>query len=280
MLFKTVPLLGVAANLAAVWLLQPVMALGALALVLGTIYPTLALPFVFICQKLVALLLFTAEFFGSLPFITLHFVEYWQMAWIVGALILSVMIICRSRTSQIASIAAVGISAVYIIAAFVSFGIDLNRADIVTFEQSDCVAVVKGGHAVLLDSPGNKWQRFEITNALSTIGVEQLDAIIITDSKRATYDTAKLADDFNCHTLCAPNDRTAAVFCHSSYMELRSLPHNSTLFDRMMLDYDGESFEIVFKNGKLLKSSTNCDIIGRYSSPMPIDGIKRYRVTL
>jgi len=279
-LFQNVPLLGVPANMAAVWLLQPIMALGILSLAIGCILPVLASPLVFICEKLISLLLLTAKFFGSLPFISLHFTEYWQMAWLVGTVILSVMIICRMRNTKAASAAAIGLSAVYVIAALISFGSNFNCADIVTFEQSGCVAVIKGGHAVLLGSPDDKWQRFEINNAFSTLGVEKLDAIIITDSKQAGFNTVKLSRDFNCQHLCAPNDRASAVFCHGSGIKLCRLPQNSALFEKMTLTADDNGYQVLFKNGKLLKSGNNCDIIGRYSYPMPIDGIIRHRVTL
>ncbi len=280
LLFKTVPLLGVFANLAAVWLLQPIMALGILALISGSLFPVLAFPFIFVCQKLIALLLAIAGSFGSLPFTTLHFIERWQVAWLFGAVILSVIIICRMRSANAAGAAVTALSAVYLIASIFNFALNFNSADIVIFDKSGCVSVIKGGHAVLLGSPEDKWQRFEIDSAFSTLGVEQLDAIIITDSRSACYQTFKLAKDHSCRFLCAPNDRTSAAFCHSASMSLCQLPQSSPLFGDMTLNITDDRCEIIFKNGKLLKSGGNCDIIGRYSDPMPIEGLARYRVNI
>ena len=279
-LFKSVPLLGAAANIAAVWLLQPIMLLGVISLAIGSVFRPLAAPFIFLCEKLIMLLLFIAKLFASIPFVTLHFTEYWQFVWLAAALLLSVTVFCRAPFRKAVFAAAAGLSAIYAAAAIFGFALNFGRADILIFEQSGCAAAVKGSHAVLLGTPQDRRQRSEITYAFSVLGVERLDAIVINDSADLNYSTVKLSEDFGCHEICAPNDRASAAFCHTSGLNLNSLPENTALFDKLILTADNEGYKLIFKSGKLLKSGTNCDIITGYSYPMQIKGAVRHRITL
>jgi len=279
-LFKSVPLLGVFANLSSVWLIQPIMALGILSVAAASVSPVLAMPFVFVCKRLVTLLIFIARAFASIPFMSINFSEYWQFIWLFGSLLLAVILICRAPFKHAGYAAAIGISIVYIIASLFSFALGINSADIVVFDDADCAAVIKSGHAVLIGTPQNRWHQLDIENTFSALGVEKLDNIIISDSKDAVYCTYDLAHNYRCRYLCSPNDHTANAFCQSASMELCKLPQDSPLFGKMRLTVDENTCEIQFNGGKLLKNEANYDIIGKYQFPMQLEGVRRFRVTM
>ena len=279
-MFKTVPLLGVFANLAAIWLLLPIMLLGALSLILGLLSPVLAFPFVMLCKGLINALLLIANAFSKIPFSNVIFSERWQILWLALSAILLITIFCRFKTERNCRMTAFLISLVFLVMSVFDCALNINRADIIIFEESGCAAVIKGGRAILFGSPQNKYHRNDIENAFTCLGVEKLDAVILNYNYEPNYNTASLCQSYNCDTLCCENSRSAAVFCHSAGIKLKKLPDNANLFNGVSYSLSKTGFEIAFNGAKLLKIGNEYDIIGKYTSPPKISEAVRIRVNI
>ena len=279
-MFGSVSIIGVAANLAAVWLIQPIMALGIISLALGFVHAVLAYPFAFICEKLISLLVFIARIFADIPFGSVSFTERWQIAWLFGSALMLIILYCRFGFKGSGRFAALMLAAVYALGTVFSFIVGRDQADLLLFDEGSCAAVVKGGHAVLIGAPQNRWQLLSIQSAFDRMGVEQMDYVVIQNSEDAGYDLAKLIDDYDCRAIICQNDRAAAAFCNMTDTSLYQYPQNAALFDDAVISADNKQTEIIFNNCKLLKNQDSCDIIGMYTLPLPVNGAERIRITL
>ena len=172
------------------------------------------------------------------------------------------------------------ITAVYAIGSLFSFAVGQNQADILFFEQSGCTAIAKGGHAVMIGAPQNRWQLNNIQTAFDRLGVERLDAVLLQNSDFAGYHLAKLVSEYGCEAVICDNIRSAAAFCGETGTTLYQYPDEASLFGSGKISADSQQVEIIFNNCKLLKNQDSCDIIGMYTLAPSINGVQRLRINL
>jgi len=279
-MFGSVSLVGIAANLAVIWLLKPIMSLGFISLILGCLHPVLAAPFVIICKMLISLMTFIADIFADIPFAALLFNERWQIGWLFGSAFILVVLYCKFGFKVSGRFAVLAITAVYAIGSLFSFAVGQNQADILFFEQSGAAAVVKGGHAVIIGAPQNRWQLNNIQTAFDRMGVERLDAVLLQNSDFAGYHLAKLVSEYGCEAVICDNNRSTAAFCGETGTTLYQYPDEASLFGSAKISADSQQVEIIFNNCKLLKNQDSCDIIGVYTLAPSINGVQRLRINL
>ena len=279
-MFGSVSVIGIIANLAVVWLLQPIMAMGIISLILGCLHPVLAVPFIVVCKLLISLITFLARIFADIPFASLLFNERWQIGWLFGSALLLIILYCRFGFKGSGRFAALAITLIYAAGSLFSFSVGNNQADLLFFEQSRAVAIVKGGHAVMVGAPQNRWQLYNIQTAFDRMGVERLDAVLLQNSDNAGYHLAKLAKEYDCEAVICKNDRAADSFCGEIGADLYQYPTSDLLFGKSEISGDEHQVEIIFNNCKLLKNQDSCDIIGVYTLSLPIDGAERIKVEL
>lgn len=280
LMFGSVSLVGIAANLAVVWLLMPIMAAGLISLIAGCLHPVLAAPFVLLCKLLIRLMTFIADIFADVPFAALLFNERWQIGWLFGSAFILIVLYCKFGFKGSGRFAALAITAVYNIGSLFSFAVGQNQAEVLFFEQSGCTAIAKGGHAVMIGAPQNRWQLNNIQTAFDRMGVERLDAVLLQSSDFAGYHLAKLIGDYGCEAVICDNDRFAAAFCGETGATLYQYPDDAPLFGSAKISADSRQAEIIFNNCKLLKNQNSCDIIGMYTLALPIDGVQRLKIDL
>ncbi len=267
--FGLIPLLGVVANLAAVWLIEPIMLLGLAALGLGFVSPMLAQLVALPCNALLRLLLLIARVFSGLPGAQLGFTERWQTVWLFGSLFLVVLVLTKRPPALAGRFAVLGCAAVALSASVLFSAASSTRAEVLIFKNSQSAAVVCGRRAVLFGAPQNSWALQEIQDAFERTGVRRLDAIVLDSAAQATYHTAALARDYPGTVLCAPLSRTAVTFSHAAGLPLRSLPQHTRLYDAVEYEQSHGKITLTFSEASLLKSGGDCVIIGRYAELKP-----------
>ncbi len=279
--FGLIPLLGIVANLAAVWLIEPIMLLGLTALGLDFVSPLLAQLVAMPCNALLRLLLFIAQVFSSLPGAQLGFTERWQTAWLFGSLLLVALVLTRRPPAPLGRFAILGCAAVGLSASVLFSAISGPRAEILHFESSHSTAVVCADRAILFGTPQNGWALQEIQNAFQRVGVKHLDAIVLEFAAQATYHTAALARDYPGTALCMPPTRAAVTFSQAAGLPLRQLPPGTLLYSAVRFEKSDGEITLRFSDAKLLKSGGDCVIIGKYAALRPFsDTVWRARVKL
>lgn len=279
--FGLIPLLGIIANLAAVWLIEPIMLLGLTALGLDFVSPPLARLVAMPCNALLRLLLFIAQAFSRLPGAQLGFTERWQTVWLFGSLLLAVLVLTRRPPAPLGRMALLGCAAVGLSASVLFSVISSTRAEILHFESSHSTAVVCADRAILFGTPQNGWALQEIQNAFRRTGVKHLDAIVLESAAQATYHTAALARDYPDTALCMPPTRAAVTFSQAAGLPLRQLPSDTLLYNAVRFEKSDGEITLRFSDAKLLKSGGDCVIIGRHAAPRPFsDTVWRARVNL
>lgn len=280
LLFKSVPLLGIFANLAAVWLLQPVMISGLLGLILGFILPLAASVLLLPAKLLIRLMIFIAHCFAAIPFSAEGFCESWQLLWLLLSFILAAVVICRAPKGCVKRLAACLCAAVYLTMSVFSLCLSVRTADILIFEQSGCAAIIKNGRALLFGAPQNSYELYEIENAFSQLGVVSLDAVIPENSEQIGYTALSLMQSSGCTAVCAEADRYLAVFCRGAGIGLYRPPQNEQLFGSIGCRLTNSGYELSFEGCKLLKSEGKYDIIGKYTPAQAVNGALRARITV
>lgn len=279
--FGLMPLLGIVANLAAVWLIEPIMLLGLTALGLSFVSPMLSQLVAIPCNALLRLLLFIARVFSRLPGAQLGFTERWQTVWLFGSLLLVVLVLTRRPPAPLGHFAILGCAAVALSASVLFAAMSSTRAEILRFENSHSVAVVCYDRAVLFGAPQNGWALQEIQNAFGRAGVNHLDAIVLESDAQATYHTAALARDYPDTALCMPPTRAAVAFSRASGLPLRELRSGTPLYNAIRYEKSDGEITLTFSNAKLLKSGGDCVIIGKYAELQPFsDSVLRARINL
>ncbi len=279
--FGLMPLLGIFANLAAVWLIEPIMLLGLTALGLGFVSPLLAQIVALPCNALLRLLLLIARVFSRLPGAQLGFTERWQTVWLFGSLLLVVLVLTKRPHAPAGRFAVLGCLAVALSASVLFAAVSSTRAEVLLFKNSHSTAVVCGNRAVLFGAPQNSWALQEIQNAFERTGVRQLDAIVLDSAVQATYHTAALAFDYPGAVLCMPPSRTAVTFSHAAGLPLRHLPQGTLLYGAVRYEKSDGKITLTFSEAKLLKSGGDCVIIGKYAELEPFsDSVLRTRIKL
>ncbi|WMJ85085.1 ComEC/Rec2 family competence protein [Oscillospiraceae bacterium LTW-04] len=266
--FGLIPLLGLIANLAAVWLIEPIMLLGLTALTLSFVSPLLGGIIALPCNALLRLLLLIARVFSRLPGAQLGFTERWQTAWLFGSLFLVVLVFTKRPRAPVGRFAALGCLAVGLTASVLFATMNSNRADIILFKNSGA-AVICGSRAVLFGSPQNGYALQEIQTAFERSGVKSLDAIVIDSADQATYHTAALALDYPSTVLCSPPSRAAVTFSHAAGLPLRNLPQDALLYGAVRYHKSDSEITLTFSEAELLKTGGNCVIIGKYAELEP-----------
>lgn len=273
LLFRTVPLIGIFANIAAVWLLWPIMLLGIAGVLLGFILPFAAEILLLPSLIIIKLLLFIANAFAAVPFSSESIREYWQLIWLIAASLLIIITFCRAPKGFCRRLALALIAAVYLSAAVFSVCLDKDRAYLLLFEDFDCCAVIKSGHALIFGSAENTYQLYDIENAFTRLGVQRLDGVIVTRHEQLNYMTVSLADQFGCEAVFAEGDRYYSQLCRSAGLKLYHLPADGKFFGKVTYIPAESGFELTFESGKILKSGGKYVIIGRYHPMLPIDGV-------
>ncbi len=280
-IFGLVPLLGIIANLAAVWLIEPIMLLGLAALGLSFVSPALSQLVALPCNALLRLLLLIARAFSRLPGAQLGFTERWQTVWLLGGLLLVVLVLTKRPPAPVGRFAILGCVAVGLSASVLFAAVSSTRAEILRFENSGSVAVVCGARAILFGAPQNGWALQDIQNALERSGVRQLDAIVLDSDAQATYHTAALALDYPDTVLCMPPSRAAVTFSHAAGLPLRHLPQGTLFYSAVRYEKSDRQITLTFSEAKLLKSGGDCVIIGEYAELQPFsDTVLRARIKL
>lgn len=278
--FGSVPLLGIVANLAAVWLIEPIMLLGLSALALSFISPPLAGIAALPGNALLRLLLSIAHVFSRLPGAQLGFTERWQIVWLFVSLFLVVLILTKRPPAPVGRFAALGCLAVGLTVSALFAAMNSAKADVILFKNSGA-AVICGSHAVLFGAPQDSYALYEIQTAFSRSGVRTLDAIVLDSAALATYHTAALALDYPGTALCCPPSRSAVTFCHAARLPLRNLPQNALLYNTVRYEKSDGKITLTFSEAKLLKSGRDCVIIGKYAEPVAFsDTVLRARIKL
>lgn len=276
-LFKTVSLVGIPANLAAVWLLQPIMLLGIAGLLAGFILPFAAEHLLIPSLLQIKLLVFIADSFAAVPYASEPFCEYWQFAWLALSVVLTVAVFCRAPKGFCRQAAIALSAAVYLTMAVFSSMLDRNSIYALTFEQSDCCAVISGDRAVLFGSAEEPYQLRAIENIFSQIGVQKLDGVIIEKPEQLNSSTVSLMKNFDCDVVYAENDRYYSQLCRLADAKLCQLPADGVFFGRVSYIPTQSGFELRFADSKILKTDGKCDIIGRYHLMPPVKGAKYIR---
>ncbi|MDF3003847.1 MAG: internalization-related competence protein ComEC/Rec2 [Oscillospiraceae bacterium] len=278
--FGLIPLLGLIANLAAVWLIEPIMLLGLTALGLSFVSPLLGSIAALPCNALLRLLLLIARIFSRLPGAQLGFTERWQTAWLFGSLFLFILILAKRPRAPLGRLAVMGCLAAGLTVSVLFATINFNRAEIIVFKNSGA-AVICGSRAVLFGAPQNGYALQEIQTAFARSGVKSLDAIVIDSSEQATYHTAALAMDYPETVLCCPPSRASVTFSHAADLPLRSLPQDTLLYGAVRYHKSGSEITLTFSEAELLKIGGNCAIIGKYAELEPFSAsILRARTKL
>lgn len=267
--FGLVPLLGLIANLAAVWLIEPIMLTGLTALALSFVSPLLGRIAALPCNALLRLLLLIARVFSRLPGAQLGFTERWQTVWLFGSLFLAVLVLVKRPRAPVGRFAALGCLAAGLTASVLFAAINSVWTDIILFKNSNSAAVICGSRAILFGTPQNGYALQEIQTAFDRSGVKSLDAIVLDSAEQATYHTAALTQDYPATVLCCPPSRAAVTFSHAAGLPLRSLPQNTLLYGAVRYQKSGSEITLAFSEAKLLKSGGNCVIIGKYAEPEP-----------
>ena len=279
-IFGTFPVLGIAANLTAICLIEPIMLLGILALPLSLISPVLAAGIALPCNALISLLLLIARVFSRLPFAQLGFTESWQFFWLGASLLLSVVLFTKRVPKFAARLAIAGCTAAGLTAAVISATLSLGTADIILFKNSDCAAVCMGSRAVLIGSPQNSFQLYEIQNALDRSGIERLEVVVLNLDSQVNFQTAALMREYPDVALCAPATRSTVNFAQAAGIPLKKLENNARLFGCDFKSTNNETL-ITFSEAKLLKNGENYAIIGKYAALKPFsETVVRVRVKI
>lgn len=279
--FGLVPLLGLVANLAAVWLIEPIMLLGLTALGLSFVSPVLSQLVALPCNALLRLLLFIARVFSRLPGAQLGFTERWQTVWLFGSLLLVVLVLTKRPHAPVGRFAVLGCVAVGLSVSVLFAAMSSTRADLLVFKNSNSAAAICGSRAVLFGAPQNSWALQEIQNAFERTGVRQLDAIVLDSDAQATYHTVALALDYPGAVLCMPPSRAAVTFSHAAGLPLGHLPQGTLLYNAVRYEKSNGQITLSFSEAKLLKIGGDCVIIGEYAELQPFsDTVLRARMKL
>lgn len=245
-LFKTVPLIGILANLAAVWLLTPIMLTGIAGVLLGFILPFAAKYLLIPSLLLIKLLKLIAHIFAAVPFSSEGFCEYWQFAWLILSAVLLVIVFCRAPKGFARSFSVSLCAAVYLTAAVFSLALTKDNVDTIRFEQSESIAVIKGGHAVLFGSVENSYQLYDIENAFAQYNVQKLDGIVISSHEQLNSATLSLMRDNDCDAVFAKADRFTAQFCRSAGVTLCQFPEGNRFFGDVLYIPSESGFQLRF----------------------------------
>lgn len=272
LLFKTVSVVGILANLAAVWLLQPIMLLGLAGVLLGFILPFAASLLLIPSLLMIRLLILIAKLFSSLFYSSESFGEYWQLAWLILAAVLALTVFCRAPEGFCRRLAISLLAAVYLTVAVFSALLGQGSIYALTFDDSGCCAVISGGHALLFGSADESWQYRAIENALSQAGVQRLDGIIAQEHDPVDASAFSLMESFGCKTIYAESSRYYSQLCRSAGLTLCEIPSDGIFFGRIKYIPAEDGFELLFDGGKILKTDGKCDIIGRYHPMPPVEG--------
>ncbi len=266
--FGLVPLLGIIANLAAVWLIEPIMLLGLAALGFSFVFPFLANIIALPCNMLLRLLLFIARGFSRLPGAQLGFTERWQTLWLLGSLFLVMLVLTKRPRAPVGRFAVLGCLAAGLTASALFSAVNSAQADVLLFKNSGA-AVICGNRAVLFGAPQSNYALQEIQTAFNRCGVKTLDAIVLDSAEQAGYHTAALAWEYPDAVLCCPPSRAAVTFSHAAGIPLRSLPQDTLLYNAVRYQKSDGEITLTFSEARLLKSGGDCVIIGMYAEPLP-----------
>ncbi|HWP52354.1 MAG TPA: ComEC/Rec2 family competence protein [Clostridia bacterium] len=279
--FGLIPLLGIIANLAAVWLIEPIMLLGLIALILSFVSPLLASITALPCNALLRLLLLIARIFSRLPGAQLGFTERWQTVWLLGSLFIVVLVLAKRPRAPVGRFAVLGCLTAGLTASVLFAAMGSSRADIILFQNSNSAAIICGNRAVLFGAPQNGYALQEIQTAFNRSGVKTLDAIVLDSATQATYNAAALALEYPEVVLCCPPSRTAVTFAHAAELPLRNLAPGTLLYGAVQYQNTAGKITLTFSEARMLKSNGNCVIIGKYAELKPFsDSVLRARTKL
>ncbi|MBP1557906.1 MAG: ComEC/Rec2 family competence protein [Oscillospiraceae bacterium] len=262
-LFKTVPLIGILANLAAVWLLTPIMLSGIAGVLLGFILPFAAEYLLIPSLLLIKLLKFIAHIFAGIPFSSEGFCEYWQFGWLILSMVLLIIVFCRAPKGFARSLSLSLCTAVYLTMAVFSLIYTQDSVYSIEFEDSGSVAVVRGGHAVLFGSVENSYQLYDIENAFAQYNVQKLDGVVISRHEQMNSATLSLMKSHRCDAIFAKADRFTAQFCRSAGVTLCQFPEGNRFFGDVMYIPSESGFELQFEGNRILKTDNKYDILLR-----------------
>lgn len=279
--FGLFPLLGIAANLLVVGIIAPMMTLGLLSLFFSFAFPGLCAILLPACRGLALLLILTARFFSALPFAQMGISFRWQTAGLAGLLCLAVLLLARRPGRDVFRAALLGWCAVFLTAAVLSAALFRSHADLLITEKG-AVSVSRGTRAVVLGTPADIWEADALADALTRLGVQQIDGVLLSDGERAELPLFRLLGRFGGKRRVASSDSLALRrFCSAARLIPCGPPDEALLFGAAELLREGGGYRIVFSEASLLKSEQECAIIGKYGRALPLgETIAHLRVRL
>lgn len=279
--FGLFPLLGIAANLLVVGIIAPMMTLGLLSLLFSFVFPGLCAILLPACRGLALLLILTARFFSALPFAQLGISFCWQTAGLAGLLCLAVLLLARRPGGGVFRAALLGWCAVFLTAAVLSAALFRNHADLLITEKG-AVSISRGTRAVVLGTPADIWEADALADALTRLGVRQIDGVLLSDGERAELPLFRLLGRFGgTRRVAASDSLTLRRFCGAARLIPCEPPGEALLFGAAELLREGGGYRTVFSEASLLKSEQECAIIGKYGRALPLgETIVHLRVRL
>ena len=269
-IFGLFPLLGIAANLLVVGLIAPMMTLGLLVLLLSLVLPGVASLLLPCCQGLALVLITTARIVSGLPFAQVGIDSVWQYAGLAGLLGLLIVLLARRPKAAVVRTACLGWCAVFLTVCAADELLSRNRADLLLTESGvSCIAYRSS--AVILGAPEDLWESERLADAMTRIGVQRIDAVILERGEAVDLAVFALLNRFDGSRRIAASDSFALRrFCSAAGMIPCEPPAQTLIFSRSLLTEVEGGYQISFSDASLLKSNRECAIIGKYTRALSL----------
>jgi ComEC/Rec2-related protein len=276
LLFGTLPVFGIVANLLAVPLMESALIAG----LCGIVLPFLRQPIGWICQVLLELLLRIADGFASLPLAQIGVCERWQIVWIIG-FCACCAVFAAFRPEKRIQIRAAKLGAVTLcVCAIFSVIAGRNSVTVTFFPEENVAVLVRGRSAVLLGAPQDQYDADKILTSLTRQNVTRLDFVVAADTVLPTA-LFSITEALPPDGIAAPDTDANRALCHAAGERLCTT-NGIVAFDRVPISVsDGVICAVMDANGdKLCPSDGICAIIERYFCTLPplSDGALRVRI--
>ena len=281
--FGSLPLLGVVANIPAVPLSNFIIVAAIVGAVLSFLIPPVGTVVGIVAAMLSRLLIIISQIVAAIPFSQFNLTERYQTVWFIGFYLLLAVITTRQLTAVFKARCLLGACVAGLLCAVISLSLNLGSIDVLVTEQSDCVVIIKGGHAVMVGTPRMAGEPRRLADAMARLGVNKLDAAILPDFNSAGPGLSSVMKAFDCELLISRAAPSTLAFCLANGFSLSPLEEEMLLLNGISAEFNQEFVSLSLKeNSKIHKTSTACDIISPSSdSMMQIDDrIKRVRFQL
>ncbi|HIT19604.1 MAG TPA: ComEC/Rec2 family competence protein [Candidatus Fimivivens faecavium] len=269
--FGELPLYGLLANLFAFPLILPAMVSGIFAAAL-VFLPPLAALFALASSCCLRLFLAVARAVTALPFALLGFHERYQILWLFLFCAAGLLLIAVRPRREICALALAAVllplpasSAVFQLTA-------RDTAEILTFEKSGSMLVVRKDSAVLLGGPKDAYEARGMVESIQSLGVKKIQlAVFFEEDAAVSAQTMTVLRAAPPELVLCPDTAVTRAYRDSSGLPMGPAEQGweGKLLGRIPAQLSDGALRLGFRDGSILKSEGNYDIIQSSSLERP-----------